>query len=140
MLSALWEIANDDTDVKGPSHTEPVVSQFRLSLLLSTYHLQYEATQDDDPEHWEAISMAFLRSIQSGIFFDRKYWARNSKAGDALKPVYLSSIVMDDTAEELKRCASKFVRWRPKALILTSGKICQRSKPSDKGSRGIRQR
>ena len=49
--------------------------------------------------------MAFLKSIKNGFFFDRKYWARNSKAGDVLKPVYFSSIVMDDTAEELKKCA-----------------------------------
>lgn len=35
MLSALWEIANSDGDVKAPSGAAPAVSQFFLLLLLS---------------------------------------------------------------------------------------------------------
>ena len=38
MLSALWEIANNDVDVEASSSTEPIVSPFRSPPLLCAYH------------------------------------------------------------------------------------------------------
>ena len=57
---------------------------------------------------WEAVVAALSKSIQDGIFFDRKYWARHSKSGEALRPVYLSSIIMEDKAQQLDKRTSKF--------------------------------
>lgn len=65
------------------------------------------ASDDNPPTHWDAVIMALSKSIHGAIFFDRKYWARHSKAGDVLKPVYFSSIIIDDKAQELNKCASK---------------------------------
>ena len=31
--------------------------------------------------------------MKHGVFFDQKYWARESKDGDVLKPVYFSSLI-----------------------------------------------
>jgi len=53
------------------------------------------------------VKIALIKSIRSGVLFDRKYWARHSKAGDAFKPVYFSSIVMSDKAQELNGRTSK---------------------------------
>ena len=39
------------------------------------------------------VKTALIRSIREGVFVDRKYWARRSRAGQVLQPVYLSSIV-----------------------------------------------
>lgn len=61
------------------------------------------------PAHLEPVFAALLESTRSGVFFDRKYWARHSKAGD-LKPVYLSGIVMKDKVQKLNECAPKLAR------------------------------
>lgn len=103
-------------------------------LCEGAYRSQCETAQDDDLTSWEAVFTVLLRSIYHGIFFDRKYWARHSKAGDALKPIYFSSRIMDDVAQEFAKCTSKLIHWYAKALIAISGKIRQRSRPSDKGS------
>jgi hypothetical protein len=66
--------------------------------------------QVTSPAHWAPVKTALIKSIRKGVFFDRKYWARHSKAGDVLKPVYFSSTIMDDKAQELDKCASKFSR------------------------------
>ena len=80
--------------------------------------------------------MAFLKSIQNGIFFDKKYWARNSKAGDVLKPVYLSSMIMNGEAGELEKCASKFVHWYVEALIVPVVKYLKGRNPLIKDLEG----
>ena len=56
------------------------------------------------------MKMALINSIRKGVFFDRKYWARYSKAGDVLKPVYFSSTIMGDKSQQLNKCASTFDR------------------------------
>jgi len=61
------------------------------------------------PEHWAAVKIALINSIGKGVFFDRKYWARRSGPGGALKPIYFSSIIMGDKVYYLNKCASKFV-------------------------------
>jgi len=47
------------------------------------------------------VKIALIKSMRKGVFFDRKYWARRSKSGDFLKPVYFSSIIMSDKAQQL---------------------------------------
>jgi hypothetical protein len=111
MLSALWEIANKDGDVKAPSNTPrcesvPVLpSSWRHAGVLTSHH---QTAQVTSPAHWASVKIALIKSIRKGVFFDRKYWARHSKAGDVLKPVYFSSIIMGDKAQQLNKCASKF--------------------------------
>lgn len=60
------------------------------------------------PAHWAYVKTALIKSIREGILFDRKYWAKRSKTGDVLKPIYFSSIIMSDKVQQLKKCASKF--------------------------------
>ncbi|KAF9650018.1 hypothetical protein BDM02DRAFT_3128015 [Thelephora ganbajun] len=47
----------------------------------------------------------------SSRFASRKYWARHSKAGDVLKPVYLSSAIMSDKSQQLNKLV-KYLKGR----------------------------
>jgi len=67
--------------------------------------------------------MALINSIRKGVFFDRKYWARHSKAGDVLKPVYFSSVIMGDKSQQLNKGVLTSGRGFVGALIVFSGKI-----------------
>ena len=78
------------------------------------------------------MKVALIKSIRKGVFFDRKYWARHSKAGDVLKPVYLSSTIMADKSQQVSKCASTFSSTFAKALMVSSGEIPQGQKRSDK--------
>ena len=71
--------------------------------VLSTLHNQ--TAQVTSPTNWASVKVALIKSIRSGVLFDRKYWARHSMTGDALKPVYFSSIVMSDKVQQLNSCA-----------------------------------
>ena len=82
------------------------------------------------PAHWATVKIALIKSVRDGVFFNRKYWARHFKAGDILKPVYFSSIIMEDKAQQLKNCASKFAHRYTEALMFPSGKIRQGRKRS----------
>ena len=86
MLSALWEIASNDGDTAAPAST--------VSLTVIT-----------SPAHWVSVRRALIKSVRKGVFFDRKYWARYSKAVGGLKPVYFSSTIMNDKAQQLNKCA-----------------------------------
>lgn len=68
----------------------------------------FQVQQAASPKHWESVKTALIKSIREGVFFDRKYWAKHSKTGDALKPVYLSSTIMSDKSQQLNKCTSKF--------------------------------
>ena len=107
LLSALWEIVNKDGDIKAPSNTSPAVSSFssRHYTRMLTSHNQ--AVQATSPAHWASVKTALIKSIRDGVFFDRKYWARHSKTGDVLKPVYFSSMIMGDKVQELNNRASE---------------------------------
>ena len=59
------------------------------------------------PAHWAFVKEALIKSIREGVLFDREYWVRHSKAGNLMKPIYTSSVIMDDKAQQLKKCASK---------------------------------
>lgn len=112
IISALWRIANEDGDVKAPTKTASDVRLFPLYLLQFVpvaYALAYnQASSTASPRHWASVNAALIKSIREGVFFDRKYWARHSKTGDVLKPVYFSSIIMDDKAQKLNKCGSGF--------------------------------
>jgi len=113
MLSTLWRIVNTDGEIKAPPNTSPTVSPFRsfFSVLRGDAHntLHDQTVQVTSPAHWATVKIALINSIGKGVFFDRKYWARHSKAGDGLKPVYFSSIVIGDKVQQLNNCASKFI-------------------------------
>jgi len=78
------------------------------------------------------VRIALIKSIRKGVFFDRKYWARHSKAGDVLKPVYFSSIIMDDKAQHVNKCGFNFCQRFIKVLRVASGEIPQGSERYDK--------
>jgi len=85
MLSALWDIANTEGEVEGPSNTESTPTSAQTPTLLAS------------------VKTALIESIRRGVFFDRKYWARHSKAGKVLKPVYFSSTIMKDKSLQLNK-------------------------------------
>ena len=87
----------------------------------STYP-RNQATKVTSPAHWASVKIALIKSMRTGVFFDRKYWARHSKSGDVLKPVYFSSIIMSDKAQELNNCALKFGYGFADVLRVSSGK------------------
>ena len=78
------------------------------------------------------MKTALVKSIRKGVFFDRKYWVRHSKAGDVLKPVYFSSIIMGDKAQQVNGCAFNCFYGSSKALRVASGEISQGSARYDK--------
>ena len=65
------------------------------------------APAPQSPGHWGSVKLALIKSIREGVFFDKKYWARHSKGGHALKPVYFSGAIMSDKAQQLNKRASK---------------------------------
>ena len=78
-------------------------------MLEDSPHNYNQAAHVTGPTHWAPVRMVLVRSIRNGVYFDRKYWARHSKAGDVLKPVYFSSMIMEDKAQQLMKCASDLV-------------------------------
>ena len=111
-LFALLEIPAKSRYISAPSNTSPApaVSPSRISVFLSYAELlvlHNQITQVKSPAHWDPVKTALIISIRNGVFFDRKYWARHSKGGDLLKPVYFSSTIMSDKAQQLKSRTSK---------------------------------
>ena len=139
ILSGLWEIANKDGDIKAPSNPSLAASpppQRHTGMLTS----HAKATQVANPAHWLYVKTALIKSIRKGVFFDRKYWARYSKTGDVLKPVYFSSIIMGDKVQQLNNRTSEFGYRLAEALRVPSGKTPQGSERPHKRPRGRRQR
>jgi hypothetical protein len=141
ILSALWEIANNDDDIKAPSKKPTVVSQVRFffSVVHGSTYSRNQATKVTSPARWDSVKIALIKSMRTGVFFDRKYWARYSKSGDVLKPVYFSSIIMSDKAQELNNCVLKSGYGFAEALSVPSGKTPQGAICSHKLSGGRRQ-
>ena len=125
-LSALWEIANRDGGVRAPAAIVWTVSLFRFYprhvVILTSRH---QNTQTTSPEHWSSVNTALIKSIRKGVFFDRKYWARHSRAGDVLKPVYFSSAIVGDKSQQLNKCVSKFGQGFAEVLTALSGETRQ---------------
>lgn len=94
-LAALWEIASNDEDVTSPAYASLV------------------ATQVTSPVYWASVKRALIKSIRRGAFFDEKYWARFSKAADALKPVSFSSVIMNDKARQLGKLVKHLKGRKP---------------------------
>ncbi|KAF9785433.1 hypothetical protein BJ322DRAFT_830356 [Thelephora terrestris] len=89
MVSTLWKMVNKDGDIKAPSNTSPTTTQVK------------------SPAHWDSVKIALIKSIRTGVFFDRKYLTRHSISGDGLKPVYFSSTIMKDKTEQVKKSVLK---------------------------------
>ena len=117
ILSGLWEIANKDEDGELPEPVPVLLPQAR-------------------PAHGAAVRTALIESIRDGIFFDRQFWARHSKAGD-VKPVYFSSTIMRDKSQQLKKRGSKFYHKFVEALNVHSGELRQESEHSGERPRGL---
>ena len=92
--------------------------------MLTSYHQSPQA-QVTSPAHWAAVKTALIKSIRDGVFFDRKYWAKHSKAGNVLKPVYFSSTIMADKSQQLKKCESELCCGSVEALNVRSGELRQ---------------
>ena len=99
-----------------------VYSRFApLPVLPGVLTLYNQAAQTTGPA--TPMKIALIKSIRNGVLFDRKYWARHSRTGDALKPVYFSSIIMGDKVQQLNSCASKFGHRPAAGLMIFSGQI-----------------
>ena len=99
--------------------------------------ISYDQTaQVTNPDHWAAIKVALIKSIRTGVFFDRKYWTRHFKSGAVLKPVYFSSMIMSDKVQQLNNCASKIVCGSTEALKVVSDNLSQGPEYSHKLPRG----
>ena len=83
-VSLLWEVLEKRRD-------SPPVHSSSASLL--SPHPRPTSPATSTPTNWENVKIALIRSIREGVFVDLKYWARRSRAGQVLQPVYLSSIV-----------------------------------------------
>ena len=117
ILSGLWEIANKEEEPKLPDPK-------RIAM---------------GPAYGGAVRTALIGSIRGGVFFDRQFWARHSKAGD-VKPVYFSSTIMADKSQQLKKRRSKFCHNFVEALNVHSGELCQESEHSGERPRGVAER
>ena len=128
VLSALWEITNKGGDIEPPANTSSAVSLASV-LLCAVWECspRRQITKVKSPAHWAAVKTALIKSIREGVFFDRKYWARNARSGDVLKPVYFSSTVMKDMSHQLDKRASQFRCGVAEALKAGSGEIPQGS-------------
>jgi len=139
MLSVLLEIVSRDGDINAPSGARPAVSPFQPCLLrccagmLTSYN---QTTQVKRPAHWAVVKVALIKSIRTGVFFDRKYWTRNFKSGDVLKPVHFSSMIMGDKTQQLSDCASKIIYGSTETLTVASGNLSQGPERSHKLPRG----
>ena len=123
----LFKIANGDDDVPSPASISSAVSSsqfyFLPGLILSTRSHHQATNPTRSPTRWASVKVALVRSIRKGIFFDKKYWARHSKAGDVLKPVYFLSTVMDDKAQNLRECMLMISHSFVAMLNVPSGEI-----------------
>ena len=107
MVSALWKVFVKDGDVQPPSSNATPVSPPRpFPPLMQTLNPHDQVVQVKSPARWDAVKIALISSIRTGVIFGGKYWARHSHARDMLKPVYFSSTIMKDKAPELNDCAS----------------------------------
>ena len=107
ILCALLDIASQDKAIPVPVDSLQEVSSFQACVLFLVCLLHH---QDRavlwPPYRWGSVRTTLIKSIRTGVFFDKKCWARNR---DILKPLYFSSIIMEDKAHELGKCGLKFI-------------------------------
>jgi hypothetical protein len=125
MLASLWKIANKDGNVAAPQNAIPAVSPLFPRAAQGFLTLGNQPVQVKSPAHWTCVKIALIQSIRTGVFFDRKYWARHLKTGDVLKPIYFSNMIMSDKATQLNKCKSGFAGEYPESLSVVSGQIPQ---------------
>lgn len=116
MLSAFWKTISKDEGVKALPETPPPVSPLLVSALSCAergclFLLPNKSWEPVPPTYWKSTKIALINSIRKGVFFDRKYWAKHSNAGQVLKPVYFSNTIMNDKAQQLDKRTSKIVCW-----------------------------
>jgi hypothetical protein len=129
MVSGLWKIINQEGEVKAPSNTSSTVSRIRAlpaPVLRGILITPDQTTPVKSPAHWDSVKTAIIKSIRTGVFFDRKYWVRHSASGNVLKPAYFSSAIMDDKAQQLNKRTWIFGPWYIGALSILSGEIPHR--------------
>lgn len=92
VMSLLWEVSRKSEHLSpGPPRTGggPIAcSQSPLSP-----RRQSLSSGTPTPKNQEHVKTALIRSIREGVFVDRNYWARHSRSGRVLRPIYLSSIM-----------------------------------------------
>jgi len=74
-----------------------------------------------------------IKSIKRGVFFDQKYWARHSKDGHVLKPIYFSSLITGNAwARTSKYCIRVSIGDRPKlkGMVRFSGQVAAAKRPA----------
>lgn len=124
-LVGLWEIASNDEDITSPANSSFVVSSFQLYPPAFTLRWSFcrQAKQATAPPDGALVRRALIKSIRNGVFLDRKYWARHSKAAKTLKPIYFSSTIMNDRAQQLGKRRSGLLCCHLMILRVASGKI-----------------
>ena len=101
-ITLLWKLSRGD---KRPYFASPAAANFFGQSPLTTNpstHRQGQVTSS--LVNWKSVEIALIKSIREGIFFDRKYWARNSKAARALRPLYISSIAAGECLPYINDC------------------------------------
>ena len=134
ILCALLDIARKDKAIPVPVDSLQEVSSLQPCILFLVCLLQHQdRAVPQTPYRWDSLTTALIKSVRTGVFFDKKCWARNR---NILKPLYFSSIIMEDKAHELGKCELKFIFRGSKALSIPSGEVSQGQKPSLRRSRG----
>ena len=137
-VSALWGVVKKDGEIMDPSRfTVSLPRDWTLRKLLIPPD---KNTQAKNPAHWDSVKIALIKSIRTGVFFDRKCWARCSTSGDMLKPVYLSSTIMNDKTKQVNRCTLECIFCNTEVLNIFSGKVLHWSEYPHEQSRGRRRR
>ena len=100
-MSLLWEVSKKDRSTNLPIQSfggfvRVTSSPTPLPLINFARSQGLPAATAGVPAAPECLKPAFIRSIREGVFVDRKYFARYSKAGKALRPVYFPSTVIGE--------------------------------------------
>ena len=103
-VTLLWKLSKGD---KRSPPLSPVATNSVSQPSLTAHPPAHRQGQHPPyPAKWtrRSIRMAFIKSIREGIFFDRKYWTRNSKTSRALRPLHISSIVASEYLSHIDDC------------------------------------
>lgn len=85
-MALLWELSRGKKTASGtPEGTAP-----RAAPVFS-----------DTIINWKHFTIALIKSIREGTFLDTKYWTRCSKSTGALRPIYISSIVVGTNLQHI---------------------------------------
>ena len=90
-ITLLWKLSKNRrrSRLVGSLVDKPV-SQPSLTANTSTHRWGQDTL---GPANRRPVEIALIKSMREGTFFDRTYWARNSKSAQVFRPLYISSIV-----------------------------------------------